>query len=126
MIGVLIKIFSFVAGAAIGYTFADVDLAPPLMMKHRSFWSHGPLVPVLVWFFAPGGYWAFFFLGFLPFYALHLLKDMFPKKWAGGALIKLYPIRGHLPPWMSFAWLALGASVAVWVWAVAYLNIFWR
>ena len=103
------NIVAVVFGATLGATFADIDLAPPLPLKHRSVWTHGPFVPLaLLWSVGlyPIMWW--FTVGFLPAFALHLLADMFPKRWHGGAKIKLYPLPGTLPALLSFLYLAAG------------------
>lgn len=109
--------FLLIIGAAIGATFADIDLAPPLPIKHRSVWTHGPLIPWLAstWLITihPWAWW--FVIGFLPAFALHLLYDMFPKRWHGGALIKLFPLPGALPALLSFLFLAVGVGYSGWV-----------
>jgi hypothetical protein len=62
-------------------------------------------------------YVIFFAVGFLPAYILHLLADMIPKKWRGGALVSWYPLGGwRMPAVLSLAWLAVGVGVAGWVW----------
>ena len=111
MLEIIVNGLLLLLGASIGATFADIDLAPPLPLKHRSVWTHGPLVPfVLLW--AIGSYPAlwWFTIGFLPAFALHLLADMFPKRWHGGAKIKLHPLPGTLPALLSFLYLAAGVA----------------
>ena len=113
MMPTTISFIIFAIGASIGITFADIDLAPPLPLQHRSAWTHGPLVAWLVlWLLAlyPNLYW--FAVGFLPMHAIHLFADMFPRNWKGGAMIKLYPIKKQLAPVLSFAWLGFGAYVS--------------
>jgi len=48
MISYLVDFLLFAFGAAIGIKFADVDLWPRLRLKHRSAWTHGPLITWLV------------------------------------------------------------------------------
>lgn len=113
------NIIAAILGAAIGGTFADIDLAPPLPIKHRSLWTHGPFVPFglllaiplypLLWWFG---------VGFLPAFAIHLVKDMWPQRWHGGALIKCYPIDVTLPAFLSFIWLAFSVGYT--------LSVLWR
>ncbi len=108
---------SVVIGFVIGLTFADIDLAPPLPLRHRSVWTHSPIVPFGLSFFAgvhPLMPW--FLLGFLPAYTLHLLADCFPKRWYGAAKINLYPLNGSLNGAASFLVLAGGAVASVWLW----------
>lgn len=104
-------------GAIIGFTFADIDLAPPLPLKHRSAWTHGPLVPFgLAWLVTLYPQLWPFAVGFLITYALHLLADMFPSMWRGSALINLYPIGLSLPPILSLLYLAVGIGYTVYTW----------
>ena len=89
----LINVIAVIVGLSLGATAPDIDLAPPLPVRHRSAWTHGPLLPVAVmWLAGLGGAWFWFGAGFLPALALHLVKDMFPKKWHGGAKISWYPL----------------------------------
>ena len=73
-------------------------------------------IPLIIWLLvdpaaAPGWFW--FSVGFLPAYAVHLLWDMFPKKWAGGARISWYPLGGwRMKGILSFIWLAGGVAAA--------------
>lgn len=113
MVSFTINFLYFALGATIGLTFADIDLAPPLPFRHRSIWTHGPLAAWLVIYLLghfPNMYWLA--VGFLPANAIHLIADMFPRNWKGGAMIKLYPIRKELAPVLSFAWLGFGAYVS--------------
>lgn len=112
----LINFLLIILGLAIGIKFADIDLAPVFRLAHRSAWTHGPLVVWLVLWLArfPVGYW--FAVGFLPAHAIHLVADMFPRNWKGGAMIKLHPIKRTLAPVLSFAWLAFGAYVSALQW----------
>lgn len=105
-----------VVGAVVGLTFADIDIAPPIPLKHRSAWTHGPLIPALLLLLA-GRYpaaWSFV-VAFMATYAIHLLCDMFPRRWRGSALINLYPLPWSLPPLLSFLYLGLGVAGSVWV-----------
>lgn len=104
-------------GAAIGIKFADIDLAPPLRLRHRSAFTHGPLVAWMVMYLLsiyPNLYWMV--VGFLPANAIHLIADMFPRNWKGGAMINFDPLRKTLSPVMSFAWLGFGAYISARYW----------
>lgn len=101
------------AGAIIGLTFADIDLAPPLPLKHRSAWTHGPGVPWAVTFCLSVYPWLWpAACGFLATFAVHLLADMFPKSWSGSAMINCYPLKFSLPPVLSFLYLFSGVIYA--------------
>lgn len=105
-----------VIGAIIGLTAADIDLAPPIPLRHRSAWTHGPIIPFLL-LACQQPLLTWFALGFLPAYIFHLLADMIPKKWRGGALISWYPLGGwRMPAVLSLVWLAAGVGVAGLVW----------
>jgi hypothetical protein len=102
-------LIALIAGAIIGLTAADIDLMKRLPVAHRSFWTHGPVVPLFL-----GGlayfldlnwlYWAS--LGFLPAFALHCAYDMFPKRWVGIAKISFKPIPKRVSGRSSFYILA--------------------
>ena len=73
MIAATINFILFALGATVGLKFADIDLAPPLPFRHRSLWTHGPLVAWLVIYLLglfPNMYWLA--VGFLPANAIHL------------------------------------------------------
>lgn len=116
-IELIYRIGAIIAGFVIGLTFADIDLAPPLPLRHRSVWTHSPIVPfglsllagahpLVMWFMA----------GFLPAYTLHLIADCFPKRWYGAAKINLYPLSGSLNGPASFLVMAGGAVISAWLW----------
>jgi hypothetical protein len=103
-------------GTIIGGTFADIDLAPPLPLRHRSAWTHGPLVPLIMAVLAKQHTCAWWFaVGFLPAYAYHLLSDMAPKKWHGAAKISLFPLPGRLPAIVSFLYLAGSVGTSLYI-----------
>ena len=104
----------FILGAFIGSSFADIDLAPPLLVRHRSAWTHGALVPLAIrYMIEPYTPMFWFALGFLPAYAIHLLADMFPKKWKAGAKVSWFPVgKWRMPALLSFMWLGTGVIVA--------------
>jgi hypothetical protein len=113
MTPILVNSMLCILGLWTGLKFADIDLAPPLPFRHRSAWTHGPLVTWLVVYLLtifPMGYW--FAVGFLPMNAIHLLADMFPRNWKGGAMIKLHPLQRELAPIFSFIWLGYGAYIS--------------
>jgi hypothetical protein len=111
-----INIFWAVIGAIVGLTAADIDLAPPLPLKHRSAWTHGPVIPALALLLVQAypAAWPFA-AAFMATYALHLLMDMFPHKWKGSALINFFPVPFAAPPLLSFLYLLGGVAAAVWV-----------
>jgi hypothetical protein len=120
MNSLLINFLLITIGAAIGIKFADIDLAPPLRLAHRSAYTHGPLMAwLIVYLLAPFPWLYWLAVGFLPANAIHLFADMFPRNWKGGALIKLHPIKKQLAPIISFAWLGFG----VWVSFTQWLQI---
>lgn len=113
----LFTALTVISGLAIGIKFADIDLAPVFGLRHRSAWTHGPLIAFLALYLLslfPWLYW--FFVGFLPGHAIHLLADMFPRNWKGGAMIKLHPIKKELAPIFSFLWLFAGAYFSMKHW----------
>ena len=113
---VLGQLSALILGFLVGAKLPDVDLAPVGLWRHRSAWTHGPLLPLLAWRMSdahPLVWWAL--VGALPAYAIHLLSDAFPKAWNGGALIKLYPLPGALGAVLSFVYILGGVAACGWV-----------
>jgi hypothetical protein len=107
-------IVALVAGLRLGLLIADIDLAPPIPLKHRSAWSHGPLLPVFLIWLHPSGVFGWGVVGLLLGMGLHLAYDLYPKKWGGVANISLHPIPLRLPNWASWSFLAVTVWVCSW------------
>jgi len=111
-----VKLLLCLASAAIGFRLPDIDLAPVLLIRHRSVWTHGPLLPFLAAWLAPRyPEYRYAFVALLIGIAIHLLEDASPKKWRGGALINLAPIPVSLPLVLSQSYIVLGALYAAFV-----------
>jgi hypothetical protein len=125
MTSFLFALITCLLGAVIGLTFADIDLAPPLPFRHRSAWTHGPLIVYVMIFLLSlyPGWFYWFVVGFLPANAIHLLADMFPRNWKGGAMVKLHPIKRELAPILSFAWLGYGVYISCTQWLLITSNL---
>lgn len=94
----------------IGLKLPDIDLAPPLFLRHRSAWTHGPLPAIVITMLDdtfPAYHLAW--MAMLAGIAIHLLADCFPKAWQGSALINFKPLRGSLKPFASFAVISFSA-----------------
>lgn len=116
------QIFLTGLGGVIGLTLADIDLAPPIPLKHRSWLTHGAWIPLAVMALPASPAWIALLGGFLPAFALHLIYDMFPRRWSGVATISLYPIgNGRAPGWLSAVY--MGASAFITLSLLALLNI---
>ena len=116
MISTMQLVFWIVIGGIVGLRLADIDLAPVLPIKHRSAWTHGPFLPVLALLLVtayPAAWGAC--VSFCAAHALHLLLDIFPRKWKGSSLINLYPVPLSLPPLLSFLYLLASMTAAGWV-----------
>jgi hypothetical protein len=116
-----------VIGFIIGLTFADIDLAPPLPLRHRSVWTHSPIIPFglsLLVGVHPLAPW--FLFGFLPAYMVHLIMDCFPKRWYGASKINLYPIHGSLNAPASMLVLAGGAGFSLILWVPLMITLVGR
>src|SRR3989304_139293 len=107
----MISILAFAVGLILGYRFPDVDVAPILPLRHRSWLTHGAIIPLAVWFPAESQPdWKMFCIGFLAALALPLIDDAGPKSWKGSALVNFYPLPFSLPA--IFSWLYIGAAGA--------------
>lgn len=110
----MINILFGLAGLVIGSKLPDIDLAPVLFLKHRSAWTHGPLMPALVLWLAYHWPWLTpAAIGILSGLCLHLLADSFPKSWHGSAFVNLAPLPGSLPALWSFALMALTSGLSL-------------
>lgn len=113
------RVAALVIGFLVGARLPDVDLAPVGPWRHRSAWTHGPLLPLAALWLAglhPLAWW--FAIGVLPGLGAHLLSDALPKAWSGGALIKFWPVPVSLPAPLSFLYIAASA--------VTCGYVFWR
>ena len=109
-------------GIRLGLNFPDLDLSLPFL-RHRSFLTHGLLLPVLLFFALR---WCFgwrprlqlfldiplrlLLIGICVACTVHLCFDLFPRAWYGFALIWV-PFYGRATP--TFSWMWLGASCVV-------------
>ena len=112
----LIELIAACAAVVIGLKLSDVDLAPLPIWRHRSAWTHGPLIALGVWYAAqhfPQWQWAY--LALLVAVAIHLLADAFPRKWKGSAHINLYPLAWSLNGVLSFVYLIGSVMACGWV-----------
>ena len=118
-----IGVASFAAGAWLGSWFPDIDLMMKSFLGHRSIVTHSFLIPALLLVAAGMARleWADGFVaGFSAGVALHLVLDLFPKKWLGSALITS-PIFGkkgflsqrRLPKFASMAWLCVSVLLSL-------------
>lgn len=111
----IITLASAVAAAYMGYYLPDVDVAPIVPLKHRSAWTHGPLLPLAVLWCA--GRWPDYRTAWVCALAglmVHLIADVSPRKWHGSALVNCFPLPLTLPAPLSFVYIAGSTVVAVW------------
>jgi hypothetical protein len=98
----------------IGLKLPDIDLAP-LFWHHRSVWTHGPFLPfVILWLDGRFPVYHLAWMALLAGVAIHLAKDLFPKKWEGMSLINFRPLKITLRPTMSMAVIFSGAMLSGW------------
>lgn len=104
-------------GFAIGAKLPDIDLAPVFPLRHRSAWTHGPVLALFLYIVSGIHLWAWWLVvGVLPALLVHMLVDCFPRKWHGSATVKLYPLPYSLSPGWSFLWIGCGSCVCGLVW----------
>lgn len=112
-----LPLISFSLALMLGIRLPDIDLFTP-GLKHRSALTHSVLVP---WLMTATNYPSVFG-GLAIGMAIHMLADLFPKAWMGGALIKLpfFGSMGRLSPF----WLILHclACLALGLHTLAMLN----
>jgi len=110
---VVINMLLVMVGAMVGYRAPDIDLAPVLIIRHRSVFTHGPLFAFAAWW-AAVHYPAYSLMpiGFLAGLVIHLLKDAAPREWHGSAMINFAPLPWSLPAWLSAIYILAGAISA--------------
>lgn len=105
-----------IAALLVGARLPDIDLAPVLPLRHRSAWTHGPVLPLAVaWAverWLPGYGWPL--LALLWGMVGHYVSDLLPKSWRGAARINAYPLAYVAGPVVSWLWLAAGIGACVW------------
>lgn len=90
LLGFLLIVVSFF----LGIKLPDWDFK--LRLRHRSILTHSPFVTII--FIAlyetdTSYFFKYFIVGFSSAIAIHILFDLFPRKWHGGALLKI-PFNG--------------------------------
>ena len=100
----LLPLTSFGLALLLGLQFPDIDLYTP-GLKHRSALTHSALLP---WLLTLVNYPAVL-AGLAMGMAIHILADVFPKAWVGGALVKM-PFFGSLGKLSPF-WLMLNCLI---------------
>jgi hypothetical protein len=104
------------AGLVLGERFPDVDQHVGFLV-HRSVLTHGLLLPVLFYGLAVGTRATrvrLFAAGFSAGVGVHLCYDLFPKAWAGYALIHV-PSAGWTYPVVSWLWIALSITCCLYL-----------
>lgn len=103
-----LTVISLVTGLALGEWFADIDQRFGFL-THRSIFTHGFIVPLLLYSISSGlkaGPPRLFVSGFGLGSAIHLGFDLFPRAWQGFALIHV-PSLGWTHPIFSWLWVAV-------------------
>ncbi len=97
----------FVAvGLHYGIGMPDIDQRTNLLL-HRSIITHSPLIPLILLILASRiglGLYSFA-MGISIAFAVHHAFDLFPRGWAGAALISI-PFYGWTPGLFSWIWIA--------------------
>lgn len=129
----LIGLAAVMVGLGIGMKIADIDFILPLT-KHRSFVTHGVFFPLMLFALTTefgqnlleqalsnemsstiekANVVGYFVSSFCLTYAIHLVFDMYPKKWHG--IAKIHTPIGRMPGLFSWLWLGIGAIASLWV-----------
>ncbi len=86
LLGFLVITVSFLFGIKL----PDWDFK--LKLRHRSILTHSPFITIIficLYETNTSYFFKYFIVGFSTAIAIHLLFDLFPKKWHGGALLKI-------------------------------------
>lgn len=85
----LTGIIVFITAFLIGIKFPDWDFK--MKLRHRNILTHSPLIlAVFYWAYLrnPNPEFRYFIMGFSLAIGIHLIFDIFPKGWGGGALLQ--------------------------------------
>ena len=86
LLGFLLITVSFLFGIKL----PDWDFK--LRLRHRSILTHSPFVTIIfitLYETKTSYFFKYFIVGFSIAIAIHILFDLFPRKWYGGALLKI-------------------------------------
>ena len=90
LLGFLLIVVAFF----LGIKLPDWDFK--LRLRHRSILTHSPFVTIIfiaLYEIDTSYFFKYFIVGFSSAIAIHILFDLFPRKWHGGALLKI-PFNG--------------------------------
>lgn len=90
LLGFLLIVVAFF----LGIKLPDWDFK--LRLRHRSILTHSPFVTIIfitLYEIDLGYFFKYFIVGFSSAIGIHMLFDLFPRKWHGGALLKI-PFNG--------------------------------
>jgi hypothetical protein len=117
----------FVAGAAIGLKFADMD-QPLFFLVHRSILTHGFLLSLLLLYLVRkqpptvNTGLRLFTIGFSLANSVHLCFDLFPRSWYMHALIHI-PFVGWTSPLFSIVWIILSIVACLYIACLLIQNM---
>lgn len=114
MTDLIIPTLAGLAALAIGLKLPDIDLAP-LLWRHRSAFTHGPLWALVVPSLPLPGWAVYVPFGLLLGIAIHLLFDCLPRRWQGMARVNLKPIPVTFSAGASLLYLVGSTLYTAWV-----------
>lgn len=119
----LLGIPLLVVGLLVGLYLPDLDQSLPFLL-HRSIVTHNAFLPLLLGLLLrrqkrPA--LRLLAVGLSEGLAVHLAFDLFPRAWAGYALISL-PFWGPMSPFFSWLWIALSVVLGLVVVAALVRN----
>ncbi|MGL5054241.1 MAG: hypothetical protein ACRC54_00940 [Fusobacteriaceae bacterium] len=112
--GIVVAVTAFL----VGLKFPDFDFK--LKLQHRNILTHSPfLVFIFLYYYMkePVEITRYFIIGFSLAIGIHLIFDLFPKGWGGGALLKIPIVRLQCNPILTqnllkiFIIISLGISI---------------
>lgn len=84
------KLLMIFIGYGLGINFPDIDHKIKFL-GHRSFFTHSPIITYILYYLGKiNGLndFNYILIGFSFAVGIHLIFDLFPKKWTGGSIIK--------------------------------------
>lgn len=108
--------FIAVTAFLVGMKFPDYDFK--LRLQHRSIVTHSPLVVFLFIYYhlkEPLEVTRYFIIGFSLAIGIHLIFDLFPKGWGGGALLKIPILRIKCTPFVTKNLFKIFIVTSLWI-----------
>lgn len=108
----------FIAAYLIGIKFPDWDFK--MKLRHRNVLTHSPLVAIVfyrLYLKNPSVEFRYFIMGFSLAVGIHLIFDIFPSGWGGGALLQMpvikYSFKKNMSKILLFVFIVISLGITI-------------